>query len=59
MPTAVDNLTKESSDDAVLEAVQSCIKTEIDNGEEPERASAMCYNMARKKTGKTALLSRK
>jgi len=52
MPTAVDKLTKDSSPDAVRDAISSCIATEIRGGEERDRAVAMCYNMAREKTGK-------
>lgn len=59
MPTAVDNLTKDSSADAIKSAVNKCIDQEIDNGEERDRAVAMCYSMARKKTGKYTLLSPK
>jgi len=59
MPTAVDNLTKESSADAIREAVSSCIATEIDAGRKKDQAVAMCYEMARKKTGKTSLLAKK
>jgi hypothetical protein len=59
MPTAVDKLTKDSSADAIKEAVNSCIATEIRGGRERKQAVAMCYNMARKKTGRTQLLSPK
>ena len=59
MPTAVDNLTKDSSADAIKSAVNSCIDTEIENGRERDQAVAMCYNMARRKTGKTQLLAKK
>ena len=59
MPTAVDGLTKESSADAISKAVSECIATEIKGGEKKDRAVVMCYNMARKKTGKTQLLSPK
>lgn len=52
MPTAVDKLTKESSDDAVDEAISKCIATEIENGRERDQAVGMCYSMARRKTGK-------
>ena len=58
-PTAVDKLTKDSSADAIKEAVSSCIATEIRGGRERDQAVAMCYKMARKKTGKTTLLSPK
>ena len=59
MPTAVDKLTKESSPEAIREAVSSCIATEIRNGKENDQAAAMYYDMARAKTGKTSLLAKK
>lgn len=52
MPTAVDKLTKKSSDEQVKAAISDCIATEIRGGEERDRAQAMCYSMAREKTGK-------
>jgi len=51
MPTAVDNLTKDSSPEQIRKAISSCIETEISNGKESDQASAMCYDMARKRTG--------
>ena len=59
MPTAVDKLTKDNSADAVKAAVSECIATEIRGGRKRDQAVAMCYQMARKKTGKTTLLSPK
>lgn len=53
MPTAVDKLSKDSSTDAIQKAISSCIATEIDSGRERDQAVAMCYNMARERTGKT------
>ena len=52
MPTAVDRLTKKSSDAAIDAAISSCIRTERRSGREQQQAIAMCYSMARKKTGK-------
>lgn len=52
MPTAVDGLTKDSSDEAVKAAISECIAAEMDAGAEQEEAVAMCYEMARRKTGK-------
>ena len=52
MPTAVDRLTKDSSDAQVKAAVSDCIATEVNNGTEQDQAAAMCYSMAREKTGK-------
>jgi len=51
MPTAVDKLTKDSSDEVVQESISSCIKAEIDRGRGRQQAIAMCHEMARKKTG--------
>ena len=59
MPTAVDNLTKDSSAEEIKAAVSSCIATEINNGRERDQAVRMCYDMARAKTGKTELLAPK
>lgn len=49
---AIERLSKDSSDAQITAAVSDCIATEIRGGEEPDRAKAMCYSMARKKTGK-------
>ena len=59
MPTAVDKLTKNSSVEEISDAVSSCIATEIKSGRKRDQAVAMCYDMARAKTGKTTLLSKK
>jgi len=58
MPTAVDNLTKDSSAESIRAAVSKCIATEIDNGVKRDQAVAMCYDMAREKTGRAQLLSK-
>ncbi len=52
MPTAVDELTKDSSDEAVDEAISACIASEVRGGREQNQAVAMCHEMARDKTGK-------
>lgn len=52
MPTAVDKLSKDSSDAQVKAAISDCIATEIRGGRERDQAVAMCYSMARDKTGK-------
>ena len=49
---AIDNLTKESSDAQIDAAISSCIRTERRHGHEAKQAAAMCYDMAREKTGK-------
>jgi len=55
MPTAAESLTPSSPDDAVKEAISSCISQMA--GEHPdwknEQAIAACYSMANKATGKT------
>ena len=52
MPTQVDKLPKGSSPEAVREAISQCIATEIKSGRKRDQAVAMCYEMAREKTGK-------
>jgi len=52
MPTAVDKLTEKSSGDQIRAAISQCIATEIRGGREQDQAVAMCYSMARDKTGK-------
>lgn len=45
-------LDKASGDAQVQAAVSACIATEIRAGRERDQAIAICYSMARKKTGK-------
>ena len=52
MPTAVDKLSKGSSDAQVKAAISDCIATEMHNGKEQDQAAAICYSQAREKTGK-------
>ena len=52
MPRATENLTKDSSDDAVKKAISSCISTQMGEGMPQEQAIAMCHEEARGKTGK-------
>lgn len=61
MPTAVDKLTKESSAEETQKAVSACIgqmKNEHPDWSD-KRIAAACYNMAREKTGKSQLLTKK
>lgn len=51
-PTAVDRLTPESEDAQVSAAISDCIATEVRGGTPQDQAAAMCYSMARDKTGK-------
>lgn len=52
MPRATENLTKQSSDDAVQKAISSCISTQMGEGMKQEQAIAMCHQEARDKTGR-------
>jgi len=52
MPTAVDSLDKNSTMAQIKAACSECIATEVKAGRKQEQAVAMCYDMARKKTGK-------
>ena len=52
MPTQVDSLTSDSSDEQVDEAISSCIASEVRRGRAQDQAVAMCHSMAREKTGK-------
>lgn len=55
---AIDKLTKDSSAEQIKEAISSCIASEIKRGKEKDQAVAMCYEQARKKTGRSSLLSK-
>ena len=48
----IERLDKTSSDAQAKAAISSCIAQEIRNGREPDQASAICFSMVRKKTGK-------
>lgn len=52
MPRATENLTKDSSDDAVKSAISKCISTQMHEGMKQEQAIAMCHEEARDKSGK-------
>jgi len=54
MPTPVDKLTPKSSDKQIAEAISACIAIEMDTGraQSQDQAIAMCFDMARRKTGK-------
>lgn len=54
MPTPVDNLTPDSSDKEINDAISACIAIEKDKHPdwEPDQRVAVCFAMARKKTGK-------
>ena len=53
MPTAVDKLTKDSKQAQIDAAISDCIATEVKAGRKQNQAVAMCYSMAREKTGKS------
>jgi hypothetical protein len=48
----MDALTKVSDDNQVKAAISSCIATEVNGGKPKDQAVAICYSMAREKTGK-------
>ncbi len=53
MPTAVDSLTPQSSEQEMDKAVSSCISTEVSRGRDQQQAIAMCISQANAKTGKS------
>ena len=54
MPTAAEQLNKDSSPDQVKKAVSSCISQLMDEGgRKQEQCIAICYAQAEKSTGKT------
>jgi len=48
----MDALGKESKDAQIKAAVSACIAAEMQAGREQDQAIAMCYSMARERTGK-------
>ena len=52
MPLAVENLTPESSTEAIRDAIGRSIKQWMGEGREQKQCAAMAYSMARKATGK-------
>jgi len=53
MPLPVENLTRQSSSEAIQEAISESIRLCIKEGErEEDVCKAMVYSMARKATGK-------
>lgn len=53
MPTRAEGLTPESSPEAVQAAISSCISQMMGEGGRPqEQVIRICYEMARKATGK-------
>jgi len=51
MPTEVDRLENESTDESIQAAISDCIATEVRGGMPQDQAVAACHEMARKKTG--------
>jgi len=50
----VMNIDKNSDDDAIQAAIGRCIRQlRREGGREPDQCAAICYALARKKTGKT------
>ena len=53
MPLAVDNLTEDSSTQAIREAISKSIQTCMkEDGREQKQCAAIAYSIARKQTGK-------
>lgn len=56
MPLPVDNLTPDSSQqaiqDAISKSIQTCMQEPGDVKNKQEQCAAMAYSIARKKTGK-------
>jgi hypothetical protein len=54
MPTPIDSLSPKSSDAQIRDAISACIAIEIDTGraQSQDQAIGMCFDMARRKTGK-------
>jgi hypothetical protein len=50
--TEIEKLDKDSSDAQIKAAISACIAQEVRAGREQDQAVAMCYQMARDKTGK-------
>ena len=55
----IERLTKKSSQEAIDAAISACIGNEVRRGREQEQAAAMCYSMARKRTGRALVPKRK
>jgi len=53
MPLAVENLTPESSMDAIRAAISATIKKLMQEGKSQEEAAGQAYGMARDQTGKS------
>jgi hypothetical protein len=52
MPTPIDSLSPKSSDAQIRDAISACIAIETDKGHPQDQAIDMCFDMARRKTGK-------
>lgn len=53
MPLAVENLTADSSMDAIRAAISATIKRLMEEGKTQQEAAGQAYSMARDKTGKS------
>ena len=47
----MERLEKDSSKEQVQAAISACIAAEIRNGREQKQAQAMCFSMAKERTG--------
>ena len=48
----IEALERSSSEAQIQASISACIATEIRAGRDKDQAIAMCYSMAREKTGK-------
>jgi len=53
MPLPVENLTPESSMDAIKQAISDSISQCMKEGKDQKECAAMAYDMARRATGKS------
>jgi len=52
MPTKAEQLTPDSTDEQIREAISDCISQLIREGRDQQQAIAICYSQARRATGK-------
>jgi len=52
MPLAVENLTPDSTDQQIQDAISATIKKLMEEGKEQKEAAGQAYGMAREATGK-------
>lgn len=52
MPTPAESLTKDSKEDAVVDAIEKSIRQLVSEGYEQDQAVAIAYGQAREATGR-------